>query len=261
MLGADIAGRIEAVGSAVTQFKPGDEVFGVSIGNKGGFAEYARAAEDQLALKPTKLSFETAAAVPVAALTALQALRDAAKIRPGQRVLIYGASGGVGSFAVQIAKSPGAEVTAACSTWNLGMVRSIGADHVIDYMKEDFTQNGQRYEAILAVNGNRAIKGYQHSLCPGGTYAAVGGSLSQFFQALLLGPLLSRLGSKKLGCMGIAKVNHQDLVAVSTLLETGQVVPVIDRCNPLGETAEAIRYLVEEHAREKSLSRWNTANQ
>jgi NADPH:quinone reductase-like Zn-dependent oxidoreductase len=160
VLGADIAGRVEAVGAAVKQFQPGDEVFGVSAGSVGGFAEYACAAEDNLALKPANLSFEKAAAVPVAALTALQGLRDKGRIQPGQKVLINGASGGVGTFAVQLAKSFGAEETAVCSTRNLDMARQIGANHVIDYTQEDFTKNGQRYDLIIAVNGNHPIQDY-----------------------------------------------------------------------------------------------------
>jgi NADPH:quinone reductase-like Zn-dependent oxidoreductase len=197
-LGADIAGRVEAVGATVTQFQPGDAVFGVA---KGAFAEYACAAENKLALKPGNLSFEAAAAVPVAAFTALQGLRDKGRIQLGQTVLIYGASGGVGTFAVQIAKAFGAEVTAVCSTRNLGTARSIGADHVIDYTKEDFAQNGQRYDLIVAVNGYHPILGYRRALSPGGICVVLGGSMAQIFQGMLLGPLLSRIGSKKMGNM------------------------------------------------------------
>jgi len=253
-LGADIAGRVEAVGTNVTQFQPGDEVFGVVAA--GGFAEYACAAENQLALKPANLSFEAAAAVPVAALTALQGLRDTGQIQPGQKVLIHGASGGVGTFAVQIAKAFGAEVTAVCSTRNLDMVRSIGADQVIDYTQEDFTRKGQRYDLILAVNGYHPIFAYRRALRPTGRYVLVGeGSNAHLFravlQAMLLGPVISRTGRQKMGFMGIAKINQKDLVYVKELLEAGKVVPVIERCYPLRETAEAIRYLVEGHARGK----------
>lgn len=226
-------------------------MFGVSAGSVGGFAEYACAVENNLALKPTNLSFEAAAAVPVAALTALQSLRDKGQIQPGQKVLINGASGGVGTFTVQIAKSFGAEVTAVCSTRNLDMARSIGADHVIDYTKEDFTKNGQRYDLIIAVNGHRPIQDYWRSLGSGGIYVAVGGSMSQVIQGMLLGPLVSKIGAKKLGFMGIAKTSQKDLVFMKELLEAGKVVPVVDRRYPLSETAEAIRYLVEEHARGK----------
>ncbi len=251
VLGADIAGRVETVGAAVTQFRPGDEVFGVSAGSAGGFAEYACAAEDHLALKPANLSFEAAAAIPVASLTALQGLRNKGHIQPGQMVLINGASGGVGTFAVQIAKSFGAEVTAVCSARNLDMARSIGADHVVDYARENFTQNGQRYDLIVGVNGYHPILDYRRSLTPRGRYVAIGGSISQILQAMLIGPVLSQIGGKKMGFMGIAKTNHKDLVFMRELIEAGNVVPVIDRCYPLSEVPEALRYLVEEHARGK----------
>lgn len=251
VLGADIAGQVEAVGSNVKDFQPGDVVFGVTAGSAGGFAEYACAAENQLALKPANLSFEAAAAVPVAGLTALQGLRDQVQIQPGQKVLINGASGGVGTFAVQLAKSFGAEVTAVCSTRSLNMVRSIGADHAIDYTKEDFTKSGQRYDLIVAVNGYHPLLDYRRALRPGGIYVAIGGSMAQIFQGMLLGPFVSRIGSKKMRFMGIAKPNQKDLVFMGELLEAGKVIPVIDRRYPLSETAEAIRYLVEEHARGK----------
>ena len=248
VLGADIAGRVETVGATVKQFQPGDEVFGVSSGSRGGFAEYACAAEDHLALKPANLSFEAAAAVPVAALAALQSLRDKGQVQPGQKVLIHGASGGVGTFAVQIAKSLGAEVTAVCSTRNLDMARSLGADQVLDYTREDFTKNGLHYDLIIAVNGYRSILDYRRALSPTGTYVALGGSMAQVVQGMLVGPVLSRIGSKKMGFMGIAKTNQKDLVFVRELLEASKVVPVIDRCYPLGAVAEAIRYLAEGHA-------------
>jgi NADPH:quinone reductase-like Zn-dependent oxidoreductase len=250
VLGADIAGRVEAIGAAVTQFKPGDEVFGQSRGARGAFAEYACADENEVALKPANLSFEAAAAVPVAALTALQGLRNKGQIQPGQQVLINGASGGVGTFAVQLAKSFGAEVTAVCSTRNLDMARSIGADHVIDYTKENFSRTGRRYNLIVAVNGNHPIRDYMRALSPGGMYIALGGSLAQFFQGVLLGPVISRLGRKKVRSF-IAKMNQKDLVFLKELLEAGKVVTVIERCYPLSETAEAIRYLAEGHAKGK----------
>jgi len=245
--GVDLVGRVEAVGASVKLFQPGDEVFGVA---KGAFAEYVCAAENKLALKPANLSFEAAAAVPIAAFTALQGLRDKGRIQPGQKVLIYGASGGVGTFAVQIAKAFGAEVTAVCSARNLDVARSIGADHVIDYTKEDFAQNGQRYDLIIAANGYHPILGYRRSLGPSGVCVVLGGSMAQIFQGLLLGPLVSRIGSKKMGNM-LAHSNQKDLVVMRELLEAGKVVPVIDRCYPLSEVAEAIRYLVQEHARGK----------
>jgi NADPH:quinone reductase-like Zn-dependent oxidoreductase len=247
-LGVDIAGRVEAVGKSVKQFQPGDAVFGVA---KGAFAEYVCAAEHKLALKPDNVSFEAAAAVPVVAFTALQALRDKGRIQPGQKVLINGASGGVGTFAVQIAKSFGAEVTAVCSTRNLDIARSIGADHVIDYTREDFTKNGQRYDLILAVNGYHPILDYRRALGPEGIYIAAGGSMTQIVQGILLGRLLSRIGSKKLDFMGIATTDQTDLVVIRELLEAGKVVPVIDRCYPLSEVAEALRYLGEGHAKGK----------
>jgi NADPH:quinone reductase-like Zn-dependent oxidoreductase len=248
VLGADIAGRVETVGAAVTQFQPGDEVFGVSAGLAGGFAEYACAAEDHLALKPANLSFEAAAAVPVASVTALQGLRNKGQIQPGQKVLINGASGGVGTFAVQIAKFFGAEVTAVCSARNLDTARSIGADHVIDYRREDFTQNGKRYDLILGVNGYHPILDYRRALGPGGRYVVIGGSMSQILQGALIGPVLSLVGSKKMGFMGIARANQQDLIFVRDLVEAGSVAPVIDRIYPLREAAAAFRYLAGEHA-------------
>jgi NADPH:quinone reductase-like Zn-dependent oxidoreductase len=204
-----------------------------------------------LSLKPTNRSFEESAAVPVAALTALQGLRDAGGIRSGQEVLIQGASGGVGTFAVQLAKELGAEVTAVCSTRNLDMARSIGADHVIDYTKEDFTRNRQRYDLILAVNGYHSLSAYKRALNPQGVYVCAGGTMPQFFQAMLLGSVMSRNGDKKMGSMGIAKVNQKDLVYLGELLEAGKIVPLIDRSYPLSEVPEAIRYVEETHAQGK----------
>ena len=247
-VGVDVAGTVEAVGASVTEFKPGDEVFGVA---PAAFAEYACNGENKFALKPANVSFEAAAAVPVAALTALQGLRDKGQIQPGQKVLIDGASGGVGTFAVQIAKSYGAEVTAVCSARNLDMARSIGADYVIDYVREDFTKNGLRYDLILAVNGSHPILDYRRALSPRGICVVAGGPLAQIFLALLLGPVISRLGSKKYFFMGMAKSRKEDLLVLKELLEAGKVVPVIDKCYPLSKTAEAIRYLIEEHARGK----------
>ncbi len=247
--GVDIAGRVEAVGGNVTQFQPGDEVFGIAA---GAFAEYACAAENKVALKPANLSFEAAAAVPVAAITALQGLRDKGHIQSGQKVLVNGASGGVGTFAVQIARSFGAEVTGVCSTRNLDMVRSIGADHVIDYTKEDFTKNGQHYDLIYDAVGNRSVSDYKHALNPNGTCVIAGfQTLPRLFEHMVLGPLRSKTGKKKVGLMGMAKVNQNDLLYMKELLEAGKVVPVIDRCYPLCETAEAVRYLEEGHARGK----------
>jgi NADPH:quinone reductase-like Zn-dependent oxidoreductase len=249
-LGSDIAGRVEAVGKSVKQFHAGDDVFG---GAPGGFAEYACAREDLLALKPADATFEEAATLGIAAITALQGLRDKGQIKPGQRVLIDGASGGVGTFAVQIAKSLGAEVTAVCSTRNLENARMMGADHVVDYTQEDFTKNGQRYDLIFAVNGYRSILGYRRALSPNGTYVMCGSSkvLTSIIQTLLLGPLISKTGSKKMGFMGVAKLNQKDFVVLKELVESGKLKPVIDKRFPLSETAEAFRYLGEGHARGK----------
>jgi len=251
ILGADIAGRVEVVGRKVKQFQPGDEVFGdISGCGSGGFAEYVSVPENALALKPANITFEEAAAVPMAAVTALQGLRDKGQIQPGQKVLINGASGGVGTFAVQIAKSFGAEVTGVCSTKKLEMVRSIGADQVIDYTQEDFTQNEQRYDLILAANGYHSLSDYKRALSPKGIYVATGGSMAQIFQAMLLGPWVSMAGSKKMGALS-AKPNQKDLVFMKELLEAGKAVPVIDRRYTLSEAADALRYLGEGHARGK----------
>lgn len=247
-LGADIAGQVEAVGRNVRQFRPGDEVFG-DIGH-GGFAEYACAPESRLALKPANLSFEQAAAVPMAALTALQGLRDEGQIHAGQKVLINGASGGVGTFAVQIAKSFGAEVTAVCSPGNLDQARSLGADHVIDYTKEDFTQNGRQYDLILAANGYHPLSAYKRSLAPKGNYVMAGGTMAQIFQAMLMGSWMSETGGRKLGGVS-AKIDQKDLGLIKELVEAGKVKPVIDRRYPLSEAAEALRYLGAGHARGK----------
>jgi len=251
ILGSDVAGRVEAVGGNVKQFKPGDEVFGdISGCGWGGFAEYVCAREDALALKPANSSFEEAAAVPMAAVTALQGLRNKGQIQPGQKVLINGASGGVGMFAVQIAKAFGAEVTAVCSTRNLDTARSLGADHVIDYTREDFTQNGQRYDLIIAANGYRSISDYKRALSPKGTYVTTGGSMAQLSEVMLKGPWISMTGSQKMGNL-LAKPNKQDLSFIKELLEAGKVKPVIDRCYQLSRVADAIRYLEEGHAQGK----------
>jgi NADPH:quinone reductase-like Zn-dependent oxidoreductase len=246
--GADVAGRVEAVGRNVTEFQPGDEVFG-GIGT-GGFAEYACATEDRLVGKPAGVSYEQAAAVPVAALTALQALRDAGRIQPGQNVLIDGASGGVGTFAVQIAKSFGAEVTAVCSKRAMATARSIGADHVIDYSAEDFTRSGQLYDLIVAANAHHSIFDYKRALKPGGIYVMAGGGGKEILQAMLLGSWISRTGNKKMGIL-MAKRNKKDFVFLKDLLETRKMTPVIDRRYPLRDAADAIRYLEQGHAKGK----------
>jgi NADPH:quinone reductase-like Zn-dependent oxidoreductase len=246
-LGTDVAGQVEAVGRNVKLFQPGDEVFGFGIGT---YAEFACAKEKSIVLKPTSCSFEQAAAVPIAALTALQGLRDVGNIQPGQNVLIQGASGGVGSFAVQIAKSFGAEVTAVCSTRNVDKVRALGADRVIDYKKEDFTRGAQRYDLILAVNGYHPLSHYLRVLSPKGICAVAGGTMAQIIGGIFLGPWFSRIGSKKIAGVS-AKVNQKDLAFLKELLEAGKIVPVIDGCYPLANTVEAFRYFEEVHPQGK----------
>ena len=241
---------MEAVGKNVHQFLPGDEVFGVTGFEGNGFAEYVCAIEKKLALKPANLSFEEAAAVPIAASTALQGLRDKGRIQPGHKVLIEGASGGVGTFAVQIAKAFGAEVTAVCSTRNVEIARSIGADHVLDYTQVDFARSGQRYDLILAANAHHSILDYWRALGPDGIYVAAGGAVLRILQAFLLGPLLSLMGRKKIRFF-IANINQKDLVSLKGLLEAGTVVPVIDRRYKLREGADALRYLAKGHAQGK----------
>jgi len=252
-LGVDVAGQVETVGRNVTQFKPGDEVFGLC---RGAFAEYACASESKLARKQENMTFEQAASVPIAGLTALQGLRDKGKIQPGQKVLINGAAGGVGTFAVQIAKSFGANVTGVCGTRNVAMVRSIGADHVIDYTREDFTKREQRYDLILDCVANHSLSAFRRVLSPKGNYIMVGaadgggrwmiGLLARLIKALVL----SWFVSQKLGMVG-AKTNKEDLTIMRELMESGKITPVIDKCYRLSEVPEAIRYLEEGHARGK----------
>lgn len=262
VLAADMAGQVEAVGKKVSRFGPGDEVFGRTRTSHrpdrpapvdtGGCAEYACVREDLLALKPASLTFEQAAAIPLAALTALQALRDAGQAQPGQKVLINGASGGVGTFAVQIAKSFGTEVTAVCSTRNVDMVRSIGADHVIDYTREDFTRSGHRYDLVLDT-ADRSLSDCRRALTPAGTLVIIGGSagrwingLGRAYRARLLAPFVTQRLPPFL-----TKWNAQDLHALKDLIETGNVMPVIDRTYPLAQAPEAMRYLETGHARGK----------
>lgn len=249
--GGDISGKVESVGKNVKHFKPGDEVFGDLSGcGWGGFAEYATVPENSLVMKPSNISYEEAAAVPMAATTALQSLRDKGKIKSGQKVLINGASGGVGTFAVQIAKSFGAEVTAVCSTRNLDIIKSIGADNVIDYTKENFTKNNELYDIILAVNGYQPISAYKGSLNQNGKYVMVGGSGAQLTQAMILGPLLSMTGSKKLGSF-LQRPNQTDLIFIRDLIEAGQLKPVIDRYYKMSEVPNAFRYFEEGHTQGK----------
>jgi NADPH:quinone reductase-like Zn-dependent oxidoreductase len=253
-LGVDMAGQVEAVGKNVTQFKPGDEVFG---GRTGAFAEYVCARADRaIVLKPANLTFEQAASVPIAAITALQGLRDKGKVQAGQKVLINGASGGVGTFAVQIAKSFGAEVTGVCSTRNLDLVRSLGADHVIDYTKEDFTKGDQRYDLILDNVGTQPLSGFRRVLNSNGIFVMIGGGgpndggligpMGRPVKALLLSPFISQ----KMGML-MAELNKKDLTTLGDLMQSGKVTPVIDRTYPLSKIAEAIRYLEQGHARGK----------
>jgi len=249
ILGSDIAGQIETVGKNVKKFSPGDEVFGDLCGGSWGcYAEYVCARENAIMLKPASMTFDEAAAIPQAALLALQGLRKG-KIQPGQKVLINGAGGGAGSFAVQMAKSFGAEVTGVDSTEKLNIMRSIGADKVIDYTKEDFTKNGQRYDFILDFAAHHSVFDYKRALSPKGIYVMVGGATARIFQVMFLGPLISMTGSKKMGLL-IHKPN-KDLAFIIELFEAGKVKPIIDRRYPLSEVAEALRYLGEGHAQGK----------
>jgi NADPH:quinone reductase-like Zn-dependent oxidoreductase len=244
ILGTDIAGTVEAVGSSVKQFKAGDEVFGEA--GYGGFAEYVCVRENRLVLKPPRVRFEEAAAVPMAGLTALQGLRDKGHIQAGQKVLINGASGGVGTFAVQIAKSFGAEVTGVCSTSKMDLVRSIGADRVIDYTQEDVTKRQEHYDLIFDIAAYRSITEYKRILSPGGIYVLAGGSMARILQLMFL----SRVGLKNMGIM-VASVNQEDLLFLGELLNAGKIKSVVDKRYPLSEAAAALRYLEEGHARGK----------
>jgi NADPH:quinone reductase-like Zn-dependent oxidoreductase len=264
--GRDVAGQVEAVGRNVTQFKPGDEVFGVCISDPqdsgvgvwvhchGAFAEYACAPESTLVMKPDNVTFEQAASAPIAAFTALQGLREKGQIQPGQKVLINGAAGGVGTFAVQIAKSFGADVTGVCSTRNVDMVRSIGADHVIDYTQEDFAKSGQRYDLFFDCFANHSLSACRRVLTPKGIYIGVGGPGSRWMIGLLARPIqalvLSPFVSQKLLTV-LARPNKEGLTTMRELMATGKVRPVIDRCYRLSEVVEAIRYLEQRHARGK----------
>jgi NADPH:quinone reductase-like Zn-dependent oxidoreductase len=243
ILGLDVAGRVEAVGKNVTQFQPGDEVFGdLSECGFGAFAEYVCATEAALALKPSTITFEEAATVPGAALTALQGLRDAGQLQSGQKVLIQGASGGVGSFAVQIAKAYGAEVTALCSTNKMDRVRSLGADHVIDYTQVDVTQSGQRYDLIFNAAAYRSVFDYSPILAPQGTYILIGGSTARLFQVMLFGALISRIIRRKVKFFAV-RPNQADLLILKELIEAGKISPCIDRSYNLSEVPAAIRRL------------------
>lgn len=249
--GSDVAGRVEAVGKNVTQFKLGDEVFGDNLpGGFGTFAEYVCVPENELALKPANITFKEAAAVPQAALVALQGLRNVGHIQAGQKVMITGASGGNGTFAVQIAKAFGAEITAVCSTRNNELVRSLGADHVIDYTQKDFPQNGEQYDLIIAMGGYRSLYDYERALRPEGIFVWAGGPLKGMFETMVLGSWVSRKGKKKLTFIS-HQPNQEDLVYVAELMETDKIKPVIDRCFPLKETAEAFRHYEAGHMQGK----------
>jgi NADPH:quinone reductase-like Zn-dependent oxidoreductase len=251
VLGADVAGLVDAVGKGVTRFQPGDEVFGIA---KGSYAEYARASEHKLAPKPANLTFEQAAVIAISGLTALQGLRDHAKVRPDQKVLIVGASGGVGTYAVQLAKMFGAHVTGVCSTTKVDLVRSLGADHVVDYTREDFAAGDQRYEVILDVGGNASLSRLRGALTPKGTLVIAGGETDgrwlggtdRQLRALVLSPFVGQ----KLGSF-ISRENREDMVVLKELIEAGKVTPVIDRVYPLGEVADAIRHMRQGRARGK----------
>ena len=249
--GTDVAGVVEAVGTGVTRFKPGDEVFGASIGS---YAEYAAASQAELALKPTNLTFEQAATVPMAGLVALQALRDHGKVQPGQKVLVNGASGGIGTFAVQIAKALGAEVTAVVSSRNVEMVRAIGADHVIDYTNDDFTRNGRQYDFILDNVSNHSLTGLRRALTPTGMLVPNGGNFGNRWFAsggrIVRGVILFRFGKQTLGNF-LVSTNHDDLVALKDLIEAGKVTPVMDRGYPLSEASQALDRVGRGHAQGK----------
>jgi len=246
-LGADVSGIIESVGKNVSDFEPGDEVFGdLSVCGFGSFAEYVTVPADAVVKKPSNVSFEEAAAAPLASITALQGLRDKGKIHSGQKVLINGASGGVGSFAVQIAKSYETEVTGVCSTEKIDPVQSIGADHVIDYTEEDFTQNGETYNLIFDTAAHRSITDYKKSLSPGGIYILIGGSIGKILQGNVMAPILSMTGTKKFRSM-IAKPIQKDLKVIRELIEDDKVKSIIDRTFPLDESANAMQHLIDGH--------------
>jgi NADPH:quinone reductase-like Zn-dependent oxidoreductase len=250
-LGADIAGRVVAVGRGVTQFQPGDAVYGdLAACGFGGFAEYVCAPEEALAPKPAGLSFAQAAAVPMAAVTALQGLRAAGPVEAGARVLVHGASGGVGTFAVQLTKSMGAHVTAVCSARHVEQARTLGAEHVIDYTREDFTRDGRRYDLILVVNGRRSLAEYRRALSPRGRLVVAGGDVGTIMQATLFGPAVSLARGVTIRGL-VARPSREDLIFIGALLDSSVVVPVLDRCYPLGELPEAMRYLGSGHARGK----------
>lgn len=244
ILGSDVAGRVEAVGKNFKQFQPGDEVFGEMWDYHGGFAEYVCTRGRAWALKPAGITFEQAAAIPQAGVIALQGICSKGQVQPGQKVLVNGAGGGAGSFAVQLAKFNGAEVTGVDNTAKLEFMHSIGADHVIDYTHQDFTKIGNQYDLILDLVAYRSVFAYQRALKLNGRYFAVGGSLASFFQMLLIGPVIRKMKNKSIGLLAVQR-NPKDLITVTELCETGKLVPVIDRRYPLNQVPEALRYLGE----------------
>jgi NADPH:quinone reductase-like Zn-dependent oxidoreductase len=244
ILGSDIAGRVEMVGKNIREFQAGDEVFGEIPGYYGGFAEYVCVPEKTLARKPTRMTFEEAAAVPQAGVIALRGICAKGQVRPGQKVLINGAGGSAGSFAVQLAKLCGAEVTGVDNSGKLDFLRSLGADQVIDYTKEDFTRNGKQYDLILDLIAHRSVFAYARALRPNGTCFFVGGAVSVLFQILLLGPLIRMVKGKNIRLL-IVPQNREDLVSIAELCEAGKVIPIIDRQYPLSEVPEALRYVGE----------------
>jgi NADPH:quinone reductase-like Zn-dependent oxidoreductase len=251
ILGAEIAGRVAAVGEGITQFQPGDEVYGdIAECGFGGYAEYVAVPESALAPKPANLTFKQAAAVPQSGVVALQGLRDKGQVQPGQQALIAGASGGIGTFAVQLAKVFGAEVTGVCSTRNMELVESLGADHVIDYTQEDFAQGGPRFDLIVATAGYRSVFDYARALKPGGTCVVTGGAMKQVFEPMYLGPWVALTSKKKMASLS-AGPSQQDLIFMKDLLEAGKIMPVIDTCYPFNETAEALRHYGQGHSRGK----------
>lgn len=246
-IGVDVAGEVEAIGPGVTRFRPGDAVFGVC---RGAFADYACVADDRLVAKPANVGFAEAAAVPVAGITALQGLRDRGRLQAGQQVLIDGASGGVGTFAVQVARALGAEVTAVCSTRNVDTARAIGAAHVIDYTREDFMHDGRRYDLVFAANAHRSLFDYRRVLRPGGIHVMAGGGLPQIAQAFLLAGLLTRL-SRKRSALLMAKITRPDLETLAGMLASGALAPVIECRYPLEAAADAVDHVTQGHAQGK----------
>jgi NADPH:quinone reductase-like Zn-dependent oxidoreductase len=250
ILGSDIAGSVEQVGKNITQFKPGDEVFGEIPGYHGGFAEYACASEHTLARKPAGLTFEQAAAIPQGGIIALNGIREKGQVQPGQQVLINGAGGSAGTFAVQLAKLYGAEVTGVDNTHKIDLLRSLGADHVIDYTRQDFTKIGKQYDLILDLIAHRSVFAYRRALKPGGTYFFVGGAVGTLFQVLLVGPWIRRMTGKNIRLLAVPQ-NNKDLMAITELCESGKIAVVIDRTYPLHQVPEALRYVTGGRAKGK----------